>query len=73
VLDERRLSLLLRYGSTLAVARDPGSSVVRCVLSGLGEVAPVERFQAYLANGWVDDVARGVRFATTAAGAIRVK
>jgi hypothetical protein len=41
------------------------------VVSGLGEVAPVEQFQAHLDNGWFDDVARGVRFATTAASLAR--
>jgi hypothetical protein len=73
VLDEGRLNLLLRYGNKLVVTRDPAGEVIRCVVSGLEEVVPVELFRAYLANGWIEDVARGVRFAITAAGAKRLK
>ena len=73
VLDERRLNLLLRYGNKLIVTRDASGDVVRCVVSGLEEVVPVELFQTYLANGWIEDVARGVRFALSAAGAKRRK
>jgi len=73
MLDERRLNLLLRYGNKLAVTRDPAGEVVRCVVCGLEEVVPVELFGAYLANGWIEDVARGVRFGISAAGAKRLK
>lgn len=73
VLDERRLNLLLRYGNMLAVTRDRAGDVDGCVVSGLGEVVPVELFRAYLANGWIEDVARGVRFAASAAGRKRLR
>ena len=68
VLDERRLDLLLRYGNKLVVTRDATSRVIGCIVSGLGEVVPVELFEAYLANGRIEDVARGVRFAARATG-----
>ena len=73
VLDEGRLNLLLRYGNKLIVTRDASGDVVRCVVSGLEEVVPLDLFRAYLANGWIEDVARGVRFAISAAGAKRRK
>jgi hypothetical protein len=73
VLDEQRLRLLLRYGNNLIVTRDPAGAVVRCVVSGLEEIVPVDLFNAYLANGWLDDVARGIRFALSAAGRKRLK
>jgi hypothetical protein len=73
VLDERRLNLLLRYGNKLAVTRDRAGDVVGCVVSGLGEVVPVELFRAYLANGWIEDVARGVRYAASATGQKRLR
>ncbi len=53
--------------------RDPGGAVVRCVVSGLEEVVPVELFNAYLASGWIEDVARGVRFGISPAGLKRRK
>jgi hypothetical protein len=73
VLDEQRLNLLLRYGNKLIVTRDPGGAVVRCVVSGLEEVVPVELFNAYLAAGWIEDVARGIRFGISQAGLKRRK
>ena len=73
VLDESRLKLLLRYGNKLIVTRSPDGAVIGCVVSGLNEVVPVDLFQTYLANGWIEDVARGLRFAITPAGAKRSK
>lgn len=72
-LDEVRLNLLLRYGNKLAVARDPARQVVRCVVSGLGEVVPLDMFEGYLAHGWIEDVARGERFGISDAGRRRLK
>jgi hypothetical protein len=73
VLDEHRLNLLLRYGNKLTVTRDPAGAVVRCVVSGLEEVVPADLFNAYLASGWIEDVARGVRFGLSEAGRKRLK
>jgi hypothetical protein len=73
VLDEPRLILLLRYGNKLAVTRDAAGAVVRCVVSGLEEVVPIDLFDAYLANGWIEDVARRVRFALSDAGRKRLR
>jgi len=72
-LDEVRLNLLLRYGNKLAVARDPARQVVRCVVSGLGEVVPLDMFEGYLTHGWIEDVARGERFGISDAGRRRLK
>jgi hypothetical protein len=68
VLDEQRLKLLLRYGNNLIVTRDPAGAVTACVVSGLQEIVPLDLFAAYLANGWIEDVARNVRFALSPAG-----
>jgi hypothetical protein len=73
VLDERRLILLLRYGNELAVTRGAGGAVTGCVVSGLGEIVPIDLFAAYLAAGWVEDAARGVRFALSARGRKRLR
>lgn len=73
VLDEPRLILLLRYGNKLAVTRDPAGAVIHCVVSGLEEVVPVGLFDAYLANGWIEDVARRVRFGLSKAGRKRLR
>ena len=73
MLDERRLILLLRYGNKLAVTRDPAGAVVRCVVSGLEEVVPLDLFEAYLANGSIEDVARRVRFGLSDAGRKRLR
>jgi hypothetical protein len=72
-LDERRLNLLLRYGNKLAITRDAEQRVVRCVVSGLGEVVPLEMFQGYLARRWIEDVARGERFGISEQGRRKVK
>ena len=72
-LDERRLNLLLRYGNKLAVTRGPARQVVRCVVSGLGEVVPLDMFEGYLTHGWIEDVARGERFGISDAGRRRLK
>ena len=72
-LDEVRLNLLLRYGNKLAVARDPARQVVRCVVSGLGEVVPLDMFEGYLTHGWIEDVARGERFGISDFGRRRLK
>jgi hypothetical protein len=72
-LDERRLNLLLRYGNKLVVTRGPTRNVVRCVVSGLEEVVPLDMFEGYLAAGLIEDVARGERFGISDAGRRRLK
>jgi hypothetical protein len=66
-LDERRLNMLLRYGNKLSVGREAGR-VTTCAVSGLGELVPLELFEGYLANRWIEDVARGERFGISELG-----
>jgi hypothetical protein len=42
--------------------------VITCCVSGLGELVPIELFEGYLANRWIEDVARGERFGISEAG-----
>jgi hypothetical protein len=72
-LDERRLNLLLRYGNKLAITRGAERRVVRCVVSGLGEVVPLEMFEGYLAHGLIEEVARGERFGISDEGRRKLK
>ena len=51
----------------------PGGASCGCAVSGLGEIVPLELFEGYLANGLIEDVARGERFGISDAGRRRLR
>ena len=66
-MNGQQLNRILIEGHQIAVKRS-GDEITDCYIVGLKDAVPVALFESYVASGWIEDVALGLRFAISAAG-----
>jgi hypothetical protein len=66
-LNGQQLNQIIIEGHQIAIKRK-GDDIINCYIVGLKDAVPLSLFESYLASGWIEDVALGIRFAISAAG-----